>query len=953
MDEMKNKMLNKKTLLLISLILITMLGITVVSATNNNDTTIQESTHTTEVQTTSTVNEDKIIEDTDNNNPTKAKKDMKKEVTNDNTLKDGQTNIDLDESVSSDVYLAVPLNISYDMETPCVIHVNEESYQCDNLKEGITYTPTTLDTLNIYAVGDAFGTTNTITREVNDVNIDFKIDTSVFEIDYNKNDTISITGKPEIIAGEQTHYITPGTQITINIDNTAKTTTILDDNTFTYSYKITQVKDFNISVSYLNKKSDNYTVDVFLGTIDITLNQEYVFVNETVYGSVYVHRREVPLKGSVTFKDNGTTIKVDGEVVTCKLTNGRADFNFTLKQGKHNLSAVTSNPRIEAIYENFPAILPTINIDENSLQDVYGIGETVSISGVLLFDGEACPVGSEVVLHAGQRSIPSTITSDDGSFTIEFTTQEDDCPTQEVYVSFMNFNSDTVNVKILPDIEITIDDTVYTSTEFVTGNTVTVAAYVTLDGEAVTTDDYVKFYVNDQPYTSDVTNIGDGYYSITLELTSQLYNTEGHVLKVTAQADEMVNATQEFTIQEIPTILTVDDVEGASIGQSMVISAKLTDANQHLLTSQDVTFTFNDETMLTNTTDENGMVYITYTPQSVGEVSVTINYDGNDSMGYAPAVAVTKTFSVNKLNTTITVVPVEAYLGDQTSITVNVADSGNQKVNGGSIQLLIYGSAVIDEATLNDSVEVVDGVATFTYTIPTSWIAADKDVKVIYSGNDIYNSSNNTVKAVIKVKTREANLVLTQENYAKLGEVAILKSSVTSVDGVIDGGYVVYKVNGKVLRDEHNVIVKSLVVDGIATLSYTVNSTVGVNITATYTNSVYDRAKDSMTVTPTVVTPEIVFNDVIMNNETLTIDASILEGDNEPVTDSIRCTIKLNGKTIKNGSKVAQYYTEDGKLNITYTLPAKYRKGNYTVEVVTYKTSRYNQSKANITVKNY
>ena len=103
------------------------------------------------------------------------------------------------------------------------------------------------------------------------------------------------------------------------------------------------------------------------------------------------------------------------------------------------------------------------------------------------------------------------------------------------------------------------------------------------------------------------------------------------------------------------------------------------------------------------------------------------------------------------------------------------------------------------------------------------------------------------VEPVLKVDTTEFTV----------GETTAISASIYMGDEVatdINGGKVVFKVNGKTVKDENNKVIYAKVVNNTVTVTYTLpeNMKEGTyNITAIYTSTVYDKLESNATLTIT------------------------------------------------------------------------------------------------------
>jgi hypothetical protein len=269
---------------------------------------------------------------------------------------------------------------------------------------------------------------------------------------------------------------------------------------------------------------------------------------------------------------------------------------------------------------------------------------------------------------------------------------------------------------------------------------------------------------------------------------------------------------------------------------------------------------------------------------------------------------------------------------------------------------------VVEENTFNTdtaAIEVIGGIqntiqnnnitTTSTYTITLDADSAENTI----SGNNLQateltgvdsvldEGEDNTiidggdepviVEPVLKVDTTEFTV----------GETTAISASIYMGDEVatdINGGKVVFKVNGKTLKDANGKVIYAKVINGTATITdYEVPSSWAkdnITIQAVYSGSSKCEAlRTSANLTVTKDTPSITSSDVTASKgETVTLTATVSEG-STPVNVG-KVVFKVNGKTVKDANgKVIYAKVVNGTVSVEYTIPENMKAGSYNITV--------------------
>lgn len=285
----------------------------------------------------------------------------------------------------------------------------------------------------------------------------------------------------------------------------------------------------------------------------------------------------------------------------------------------------------------------------------------------------------------------------------------------------------------------------------------------------------------------------------------------------------------------------------------------------------------------------------------------------------------------NISNTTISVDDLSARVATTINITARITSDSEEIVNSGKVVFKVNKESIKENNT-PIYVNVNNGTAILTYTVPKSWNKTI-NIEAVYSGGSNFYSSRSNITTVTLI-TYDTTISIDSYNL-KYNENIRLTSTITDEYGqLVSKGKLLYKINGGSIK-QNNTPIYVNVKNGTAVLNYKVpESWIKNNITieAVYgANELYNAARTKINVEKKDLTSSINVN---MTNKTtfdiIYIPINVTDKNNELVSDG-KVEVYLNnnliGKTsLINGSR--QLYL--GKLaNNTYNLGLKYTSPNY------------------------
>lgn len=242
-----------------------------------------------------------------------------------------------------------------------------------------------------------------------------------------------------------------------------------------------------------------------------------------------------------------------------------------------------------------------------------------------------------------------------------------------------------------------------------------------------------------------------------------------------------------------------------------------------------------------------------YTTNVAGMHNVTFSYIEDDI--YAPAESTIMFTAKELVNTYKVVVDTTEFTVGLNNI-VAVIYYGNdytQKVaaniSKGKVTFKVNGKALKDASGKTIYANVVNGTAVIeNYQVPASW-ENRTSIQAVYSGSTLLSKMESS-KADIML-TASTPVITTENIRASAGSVITLKATLNT-DAVVNSGKVVFKINGKTVKDSNAKIIYARVVDNQVSFEYTLPESMksgSYDITAVYTGSEYGRLDDVKTLT--------------------------------------------------------------------------------------------------------
>ncbi|AWX33214.1 hypothetical protein [Methanosphaera sp. BMS] len=183
------------------------------------------------------------------------------------------------------------------------------------------------------------------------------------------------------------------------------------------------------------------------------------------------------------------------------------------------------------------------------------------------------------------------------------------------------------------------------------------------------------------------------------------------------------------------------------------------------------------------------------------------------------------------------------YYGTESSKEV----AGN--ISKGKVSFKVNGKTLKDANGKVIYAKVVNGTASVEdFTVPESWANKGSTIQAVYSGSsDVAKMSSEKTEITITAEPT----ITTEDITTTVGGTVTLTATINT-DATINTGKVVFKINGKSIKDENGKVIYAKVSNNQVSFDYTLpsNYTEGTyNITAVFLSPNYDRIEDTKTLT--------------------------------------------------------------------------------------------------------
>jgi hypothetical protein len=308
--------------------------------------------------------------------------------------------------------------------------------------------------------------------------------------------------------------------------------------------------------------------------------------------------------------------------------------------------------------------------------------------------------------------------------------------------------------------------------------------------------------------------------------------------------------------------------------------------------------------------------------------------------------AATYKYRDKNIKTSITTDNVSAN-GNKVTLKANVMDDLSNKLSESNVIFKINGQTLKDATNKVIKAKVVNGIATYTYTLPYIW-RNNFTYTAKYVGNEYYKDATSTESRI------NANLVrlnpTVNSRYANRLQITTNVNFISN-NSKVNEGVLIYKINGVTLKDDKNNIIKTAVKDGTSTLTldkrYSPNN---YTLTVSYIRSNYrQNLNKAFTITP--ITTKITLNPVTTKSAIAKVTGQLIDDNNMKVSGITKACVKINGLTLKDSNnKVILFKIENGTINFDITLPNNLKAKTYNLILQTQEHKAYLATNAKTTL---
>ena len=774
----------------------------------------------------------------------------------------------------------------------------------------------------------------------------------------------------------------PNTSIVFIINGQEYTTTTDNDGKYNYIYTTSTLGENIVNVNYPgNNKYSPSSNQTSFNVRKINTNLSIDTIDDTTVG------RDITVSGVLTdefgniLANTNITIIVNGNIFKATTdVNGVYNYGYTID--------VTGLHRVDVIYSgnttHFPSNNNTsfnvrkidTNLSINTINDTT-ISSNVEVSGTLTDEYENILPNTTITININGQEYTTT-TDNNGKYnytymvnTLDQNTVIVNYPGDDKYNSattFTTFNVRKINTKLFIN---TINDTIV-------GQDINVGGVLKDEFENILVNTTVEITITNPKGTKNTyttTTNEEGMYSVTYA-----GNIDGtYKVEVNYIGNNTYNSSSNetsFNTRKINTKLIIDSIENTTIDTNIFITGKLVDEFGNIVPNTFINITVNNN-MIELYVDANGTFTCIYKTSILGENNITLQYNGNDT--YNPS-SNEASFNVRKLKSTIVVDSIVGYIGENITLTARITDENGKLVNGGNIVFKFNGKTLREDGRFDSTAspmkfKVVDGIVKYI-TVADAYLRNVKHITATYSGSYNYESSKAEYNHVLLNKRSAQINVTVTPNFTKQNTKIVFNATIkdvtingTNTSIINNNGKVIFKINGKVVKDEDGNIIFVKVVNNSANYTYYIpnamasvyNNSVLRNYTveAVYGNPLYDSDTRNTTIFNVEQSPiNINVANITINKNTnkLTLKANITDYQENLVVGTNKICLKINDKTLTDESNnTIYYYITDGIIDLSnITVPAINNYHNITIvagERYAYKSNKITSTDINVVDK--
>ena len=553
----------------------------------------------------------------------------------------------------------------------------------------------------------------------------------------------------------------------------------------------------------------------------------------------------------------GVTIYSNNAIIINSTVYRLAKYNKAQSSNNielYSLNKVSNNYILTYLYTTYKKI---INEDTGLLQDSIVEGDTVN---ALEYDNETIniiidrPINLTGIQYEGVIKANVTFVEGSEGTNITNVTFDGTVNVNTTDINFMEGNifNGPVNNPYVPATNVPVMININCSNVTVNNVDTPLSVNVTTTDGVLITKGYVEIY-NDGILV-EKTNLTEGNVYVTIKIENIVKNNPIRVWYYPEDDTYQQNNTI-FNIESIKSNVTLTlENNTARVNENETIIALVTADNNQTVNSGNVTFIIRSWKFDVPVEDGMAKLNIIVNQSWYERPTLRLIYSGSDLFNYNS----TTNIAMNILEAypiTLKVDTTEFTTGNTTNIQASIykGDNINTNINRGKITFKVNGKTLKDVNGKVIYAKVVNGTATIeNYEVPSEWAKDGTTIQAVYSGSTECEKLTSE-KPNITIIAEEPTLT-TEDITANTGNKITLKATITDNNKVINTGKIVFKINGKTVKDENGKVIYAKVVNNTVEFEYTLPESYkagSYNITATFISPDYDRLTDSKTLTVT------------------------------------------------------------------------------------------------------
>ena len=347
------------------------------------------------------------------------------------------------------------------------------------------------------------------------------------------------------------------------------------------------------------------------------------------------------------------------------------------------------------------------------------------------------------------------------------------------------------------------------------------------------------------------------FNSSNIKITDNIINVSGAVTTtaINNTSPDESNIIEDNEISENPIIsptISLDDIIGV-INMPTTITATVTDNDGNAVTDGTVTFMDEDENILgeSSLTDGTASITVTFTEELTTEVIAVYTPVSGQYLESSASSMLT----IEPPLTVITISTDNLKAGETAIITATVTDQAGNAISSGKVAFKINGKTIKDANGKVIYAKIINGVATVEYDVPLNMSSKIINITATYSGSGQYKKATEILTTTVTAPEPTITIIPFDEE-VQSGSTVTFKAKVMTGDIPITTGKIIFKINGKSIKDENGKVIYGKVdANGEVSVDYNIGDLRAKTYTveAVFISSEYDRLETSTTMT--VVNP--------------------------------------------------------------------------------------------------